>query len=129
MASPSLHRALRLARLFHGESQKELAAAIGLSTSHLSELESGKKTATLAVLSRYAEHYAMPVSSFLLFLENSQGYQGVERAKQLVAAKTLKMLEWVADRTGVSADDQHERNRRVDRSDESSSTPNGDEAA
>lgn len=110
-----IHRALKLARLFHGQSQKEVASALNLSTSHISELESGKKAITLAVLSKYADHFSMPPSSFLLFLENSKDPSAVEKARSLIATKTLRMLDWVADRSGIDRDEQNSEPTQSDK--------------
>ena len=65
-----LHLALRLMRVFHDLTQKELAELLGISKSHISEIESRKKTPTLAVLARYASVFEVPVSSILFLSEN-----------------------------------------------------------
>ena len=65
-----LNKALRLMRVFHDLSQKDLAEKLGMSKSYLSEIESGKKTPTLDLLSRYSEIFDIPLSSIMFFSEN-----------------------------------------------------------
>lgn len=90
------HEALRLVRVFHDLSQTELAASIGISKSYLSEIESGKKTATLELLQRYAEFFSMPLSSLLFFAENVDSPSRSDRARTAIAGKALKMLQWLS---------------------------------
>jgi len=95
-----LNKALRLMRVFHDLTQKELAEKLGISTSHLSEIESGKKTPTLAVLNRYAEVFEMPVSSILFFSENLDSDVNTEKARTFVSSKILALLNFIAERSG-----------------------------
>lgn len=95
-----LNKALRLMRVFHDLTQKELAEKLGISTSHLSEIESGKKTPTLPVLNRYAEVFEMPVSSILFFSENLDSDINTEKARTFVSSKVLALLNFIAERSG-----------------------------
>ena len=49
-----LAQALRLIRVFHDVKQNELAARLGISKSHLSEIESGRKQPRLELIERYS---------------------------------------------------------------------------
>ena len=91
-----LHRALKLLRTSHDFKQKELAKKLGISASHLSELESGQKTPSLVLLERYGEVFEVPVSS-ILFLAENMNYQPQNR-KDLVSLKVLALLDFVAER-------------------------------
>ena len=55
-----LNEALRLIRVFHDISQKDLAARLGIGAPYLSEIEAGKKEPTLQLLRRYADGFKMP---------------------------------------------------------------------
>lgn len=89
-------RALRLIRIFHGLSQSQLAKNISLSKSYISELEQGRKQASLDVLQKYADFFRIPLSSLLLFAEQSEKADFAERGRVAFAGKVLKMLDWVA---------------------------------
>ena len=90
------HEALRLVRVFHDLNQTTLAGRLGISTSYLSELESGKKTPTLELLQRYAGTFNMPLSSLLFFAENIETCSQSQKARAAIASKALKMLQWIA---------------------------------
>lgn len=66
----NLNEALRRLRTCHCKTQKQLAQALGISKSYLSEIESGKKTPTLELLNRYAGIFKIPASSIAYLAEN-----------------------------------------------------------
>lgn len=93
--------ALRLVRVFHDMSQTALADRLGISKSYLSEIEKGeKKKVTLELLERYSEVFKIPVSSLIFFAEQV-GDNRSEKVRSFVAAKVLKMLEWIATKEEV----------------------------
>ena len=94
-----LHKALKLIRVFHELKQKELAEQLEISTSHLSEIESGKKTPTLSVLTRYAKIFEVPVSSILFFSENLDSGVAPEKTQLIISSKILAMMNFVAERS------------------------------
>jgi transcriptional regulator with XRE-family HTH domain len=88
-------------RLFHDMTQKELADRLDVSKSHLSEIESGKKTPTLALLKRYSEVFEVPTSSIIFFSESLDGEDPrVDKARVMVSSKILALLEFIAERSG-----------------------------
>jgi len=89
-----LGSALRSLRVFHDLSQTDAAAKLEISKSFLSELESGKKEPTLALLSRYAKVFAVPLSSLLFFAEHIGA--GASAANG-IAPKVLRLLDWIAE--------------------------------
>lgn len=91
-----ISNALRLVRVYHNMSPADTAARLGISRSYLSELETGSKTASIDVLNKYASAFDMPVSSLMLFVENAEAGPTTKRAQNFVAAKAIKMLDWVA---------------------------------
>jgi transcriptional regulator with XRE-family HTH domain len=93
-------RALKLIRQYHRLSQAELADALNLSRSFVSELEKpGGKKPSIDVLERYASYFKIPVSSLLLFAERSSSSNLRERSRTFAADKVLKMLEWLEETT------------------------------
>lgn len=101
-----LSEALRLIRVFHDMKQSELAAQLGVSKSHLSEIESGRKTPSLDLAKRYAEAFDLPLSSILFFAERLDGSEGdpgkLDRARGVIAEKILNFLKLVEARRGLS---------------------------
>jgi transcriptional regulator with XRE-family HTH domain len=88
-------------RLFHDMTQKELADRLDVSKSHLSEIESGKKTPTLALLKRYSEVFDIPTSSIIFFSESLDGEDPrVDKARVMISSKILALLEFIAERSG-----------------------------
>jgi transcriptional regulator with XRE-family HTH domain len=93
-------RALKLIRQYHRLSQAQLADALNLSRSFVSELEKpGGKKPSIDVLERYASYFKIPVSSLLLFAEQAGPLDLRERSRIFAADKVLKMLEWLEETT------------------------------
>nr|WP_313952794.1 helix-turn-helix transcriptional regulator [Accumulibacter sp.] len=90
-------RALKLIRQYHRLSQTELAGKLFISTSYLSELEGGKKEASLDILQRYADCFKVPLSSLVVFSETLQGAHSVSKARAFISKKMLRILEWISD--------------------------------
>lgn len=89
-----INETLRLVRVYHNVNQKTLASALGISPSYLSELESGKKQVTIALLERYATYFCIPMSSLMYFSERQNCPSG-EQKPNPIAVKVLKMLDWI----------------------------------
>ena len=100
-----LGRALKVVREMHRYKQADLAAELGVSRSHLSEIESGKKSVTLDVLNRYAEIFDVPASTFLSFTEALEGES--EKRKER-AKKLLRVLEWTLEDQPRATDERPE---------------------
>lgn len=94
------HEALRLVRVFHDLNQTTLAERMQISKSYLSEIESGKKQATLELLQKYADTFGMPLSSLLFFAEHVEGGRR-EKVRATIAGKVVKMLDWMAAKDAV----------------------------
>jgi transcriptional regulator with XRE-family HTH domain len=95
-----LHIALKLLRTSHDFSQKELAQKLGISKSHLSEIESAKKTPSLALLEHYGQIFEVPVSSILFLAENFDCQPPTLNA--LISKKVLALLDFQAGLTRTS---------------------------
>lgn len=92
-----LHEALRLLRRYHGKTQKELAAQLGISNTYLSEIETGAKkdSFTVELLNMYAEVFNMPLSTLMLFSENIDPTRRGDKLRVRAASKVLKVLAWI----------------------------------
>jgi len=98
-----LNRALKLLRTYHQIKQFELAKRLGVSSSYLSEIETGAKTPGVDLLEKYAEIFKMPVSSILLFSEKLNDVQKTgEKLRVAAADKILRLLEWIDEREAVT---------------------------
>lgn len=87
-----INEALRVMRLYWGKSQAALASELGISQSYLSEIEAGKKEATLDLLRRYSEALNVPMSRLLFFVEQMEGVPSPTRGRVFVAGKALELL-------------------------------------
>ena len=98
-----LAEALRLMRVFHDMKQNELATRLGISKSHLSEIESGKKQPTLQLVERYSSEFEIPVSSILFFSENLQKSSctpiSANRTRDRIARKVITYLQLIENKT------------------------------
>lgn len=89
-------QALHLLRRYQGLNQSALAAKLGVSRSYISELESGNRTPSLDLISRYAEVFNIPVSSLVFFAEALQDRDNLsnrlDKAKGVIARKIIALL-------------------------------------
>lgn len=99
-----INEALKLVRVYHNMKQKDLADALRLSASYLNEIESGKKQVTMDVLEKYSQYFKIPTSSLLYFAEQ-KGRFGEQRQVNPIAAKAIKMLDWIDT---ITRDDEDE---------------------
>ena len=86
-----LNKTLKIVREGQRMKQGELADALGISKSYLSELERGEKKVSLEVLNKYAHAFDVPASTFLSFMEALEGESDARRAR---ARKLLSVLSW-----------------------------------
>jgi transcriptional regulator with XRE-family HTH domain len=94
-----LSEALRILRVFHDLSQSEAATRLEISAPYLSQLESGKKTASLDILRKYSAAFAIPSSSILLLAERILNVNSTyEDAGSLISPKVLRILDWLHEK-------------------------------
>ena len=98
-----LNEALRLIRVYHDLTQTQLCNQIGISNSHLSEIEKGKKQPSLDLLSRYSEHFGIPTSSLLFFSENLDSTKIADPIRLITAKKVVSLLQWVEKKNKAKA--------------------------
>lgn len=89
-----LHKALKTIREVHRLQQGELAEKLGISRSHLSEIESGKKTVSVDLLNKFADAFDVPASTFLSF---SEALQGSTERRMRNAQRLMQVLEWTLE--------------------------------
>lgn len=102
--------AIKLIRQYHNFNQTQLASKLSISTSYLSELESGKKEPTLDILQRYSNVFDVPLSSLVVFSETLEGSHSISKARSFISKKMLKILEWIADQNDKN---QGERTAKI----------------
>ena len=90
-----LHDALRYVRKFHRMSVNEAAAEMGMSPSHISEIERGKKRIHHDVLEAYSRTFDLPVSAIYLIAESSQADQHSRTGA--VKRKIAKIMDWIVE--------------------------------
>ena len=90
-----MHEALRLIRVFHDLKQVELAEKLGVSKSHISEIEKGTKTPSLDLIERYSREFKLPPSSIMFFAEELPQAQLGERVRSKIAGKVINILRFV----------------------------------
>jgi transcriptional regulator with XRE-family HTH domain len=96
-----LGTALRSLRVFHDLSQTDLADKLQISKSYLSEIESGRKEPTIALLTQYCKLFEVPVSSLLFFVEHVENSRS--SGAGVIAPKILKLLDWISEAKPTSS--------------------------
>lgn len=61
--------AIKIIRVFNSLTQQELAKALNISDSYLSQIESGKRTPTLDTIKAVSRMFGIPMSSLMFFSE------------------------------------------------------------
>ena len=96
-----IHEALRLIRVFHDLKQVELAERLGVSKSHISEIESGNKTPSLDLIQRYATEFKLPASSIMFFAEELPHAKSGDKVRSKIAGKVIDILRFVERKSDV----------------------------
>jgi len=90
-----ISEALRLIRVFHDLKQVELAERLGISRSHISEIEKGIKTPSLDLVERYSQVFKMPVSAIMFFAEELPNAKSGDKVRAKIASKVIDILRFV----------------------------------
>ena len=96
-----LGEALRLIRVFHDLRQTELAKRLGISQSHLSDVERGTRAPSNDLVMRYAQEFDLPVSSIWFFDERlTEGIspRAINKARGIISDKVLEFLRVIERR-------------------------------
>jgi transcriptional regulator with XRE-family HTH domain len=94
-----LNKALRLIRIFHDLTQKDLAEKLKISRSYLSEIESGKKNPTLEIIVSYSEQFDIPMSSIMFFSESMNSEDKAEKLRGFISKKVIAILDFIAEKS------------------------------
>ena len=90
-----INEALRLIRVFHDLKQVELAERLGVSKSHISEVEKGTKTPSLDLIEKYSKEFKLPPSSIMFFAEELPNAELGKRVRSKIAGKVIDILRFV----------------------------------
>lgn len=88
-----LNDALRIIRIYWGLSQAELADAIGVSQSLISEIENGKKQVSIDTLEKYSDKLGVRMSQIMFFAEDIDLDPNKNKGKRFIAKSILMALE------------------------------------
>lgn len=94
-----INEALRLLRIFHDYKSKDLAQKLQISPSYLSEIENGKKTPSLELLSKYSEIFNIKVSTLMFFAEELDSSTNKGKLKDNIRNLMMKFLK-IVERQG-----------------------------
>lgn len=84
---------LKLLRIFFGYKSVEMAKKLNISQSFLSEIENGKKNATLELLNQYSKVLNIKVSTIVLLSESLEDDQNSKKdIKHNIAGIGMKVL-------------------------------------
>jgi transcriptional regulator with XRE-family HTH domain len=81
--------------VFHDLKQVELAEKLGVSKSHISEIEKGNKSPSLDLIQRYATEFKIPVSSIMFFAEELPNAKSGDKIRSKIAGKVIDILRFV----------------------------------
>jgi transcriptional regulator with XRE-family HTH domain len=84
---------LRIMRIANDVAAKEVAESLGISPSYLSQIESGIKTPSMALLKRYSERFNVPVSAILKAQEVNKKEATLNERFSTKLFRVMKTLE------------------------------------
>lgn len=93
---PLINEALRVARLYWGYTQSDMASRLEVSQSVVSEIESASKSVSMDMLEKYAGALEVKMSNLLFFAEELEGVPQPTRGKTIIARKVLEFLDGIA---------------------------------
>ena len=85
--------ALRLIRVFHNTKQTDMAKALDISSSYLSEIENGKKEPSLEILDNYAKEFKTSTSAILFFRDGLNDNSMKSKVKSKIRRKVIQLLQ------------------------------------
>jgi transcriptional regulator with XRE-family HTH domain len=86
-----LNETLKSIRLFHRYSQTDLAHALGVSKSQISEIESGVRNPSSKVLKNYSDFFDIPLSSIYFLSEKLEDRNKAPK----IAQKVIDIVRWI----------------------------------
>ncbi len=85
-----MSNALKLLRTYSDMKAGELARALGISNSYLSEIETGKKKLTIDLLKRYSEVFDTSPSAILAFTEQYE--MKPKKIRETIRKKIIEIM-------------------------------------
>lgn len=89
----NLSLTLKMLRTLYGRTAKDLAQALGISPSYLSEIENGKRKPTLEVLAGYSKEFNIAISSLMIMSEERMFSAPLEALRRKAQKHALKILQ------------------------------------
>lgn len=89
----SLNEALRLFRVFHDLTLKELAEQLDVSPGYVSSIELGRKTPNLELVEKYAKIFKTTPSAILFFSEDLSSKDFKNKIRNSVRSLLLRFLQ------------------------------------
>ncbi len=86
-----VNEVLRLLRVYNDIKSSELAEKLNLSSSYISELESGKKKISMDIINKYSNYFEIPSSSILLMSESLDTHK--QDLKHKISRALISMLQ------------------------------------
>lgn len=87
-----LGETLKRLRGIYGYSAQELSECLGISKSYLSEIENGKKKASVELLQRYADLFGLRPSTLLRFSEDYEDAYNNNAAQAFITSLMSKLI-------------------------------------
>jgi len=88
-----INEALKIARLYWGFTQTEMAEKLGISQAMVSEIERGTKSVTFETLDRYSKVLGIRKSELMFFAEEIEGEAPIRKGRLILAEKALRLLD------------------------------------
>lgn len=88
-----LGNTLKRLRGIYGYSAKEMSELLSISGSYLSEIENGKKKASMDLLERYSELFGLRVSTLMRFSEDYEDAEMNNAGQKFITSLMSKVIE------------------------------------
>ena len=102
-----LGEVLRCIRIVNDTTLTSLSQEFDISQGYLSDIERGKKEATMEILKMYSQKFDIPLSGILFFYENKEQPKKFRRARYLLGKNALKIIKYLSG-------DEYEKNALSD---------------
>ena len=89
-----LGETLHCIRVVNKATLMSLSKEFNISQGYLSDIERGKKDATLQVLKMYSSKFDIPVSGILFFYENKNKPKEFTRIRRFLGKNSLKLIKY-----------------------------------
>lgn len=87
--------ALRLIRVYHDTKLVDLAKALDVSVSFLSEIENDKKRPNIDMIEKYAKHFRLRPSAILFFAEELDDSSLGKKAKNKIRRNMISFMQLI----------------------------------